>query len=253
MERQRPEAVATFERKTEYDLVDFDKLPRDEQQAVIEAAISYSESENTDFRVGAAALASDGSRFRSNNNAPGQAGHGEQQALTGLFGEITTATNAIKLAVPEAGLRRKRIVAIALVASRPNEDALRDYARPHEKGKVTMEDVDWEGICGHCRKFINDYTAGDNNPEEIIVLVATTTGQVMRTTLSTLYPFPHRVTRMPLDPIKHPAGKDFFEQEIAKLPPELQQEVRKLPVFNFDDPRGEHKQRRIHGEYDTPK
>ena len=222
-----PQEVKGPNLEKDYAIANFEDLEENEKRAVIDAAIAYSESKNTDFKAGACALAEDNTRFSSSNNAIGREGHAEQQALIGLYEKVKPS--------------HKKLKALALVASRPGESAVRDYGKQHRP--EGFEDTDWEGMCGHCRKFIYDYTAG--NTEDVAILIMATTGQIMRTSLQKLYPHPHRVTRVPLAPIRHPAAKKLTAEELAKLPDEIK---RLRPPNFFDDP-----SKGPHESYSAPK
>ena len=138
--------------------------------------------------------------------------------------------------------------AIALAGSNPGTNLMLIDKRYDEKD--LLENIDWESVCGHCRKFINDYTAG--NTEDVTIYVVVNPQQAIRTTLrGALYPFPHKVTRVPLAPIRHASlDKTMVAAEMEKLPREIQN----LKPFDFDNPRRKQQpQPQPHQPYSEPK
>lgn len=227
----RPQVIREYARPTRYALVEIAKLPDDEKRAVEAAKLKYNESVNEDFKAGACALAENGHFFAANNNIVGRGGHAESAALSGMYQTVEPSERIAK--------------AVVLVASKPRVNILNDERRYSENDE--LEDIDWENVCGHCRKFINDYTAG--NTEDVTIIVVLNNEQVVRTSLKSIYPFPHKVTRVPLAPIGLQPSDEWVAEQLKDYP----EEIRTLKKFDFDNPRHEpHPDHPLHEKYDQP-
>jgi cytidine deaminase len=193
--------VKTLEHKGEFQIWNLEDLPEEERLAVQNAVAAYGESTNSEFRAGACAVAFNGERMVKHNHTSepgkGQEGHAEMLALDGLYREVNPAGRRLKI--------------MALAASYPDQELIRSEEKYDANATFqTLHTIDAPRICGRCLKMMSDYT-GNNLPDmnekgepvepwDPIILILTGTGQVLRTTLSTLYPMPHVPHQTDIDP-----------------------------------------------------
>ena len=179
-------------KETKYQIFNMEDLPDDERLAMQDAIAAYKQSTNTEFLAGACAVAYNGEKIvkhnHSNEPGKGQEGHAEMLALDGLYATVNPADRKLKM--------------LALAASYPDEELLREGKKYDENTRVeNLHDIDVHPLCGRCLKMISDYT-GNNTPYSAetgkrpapwdpVILMYTGTGQVVRSTLSVLYPMPH--------------------------------------------------------------
>ncbi len=184
-----PAPTRKFEVKSEYELIDIEKLPEEEHVAVLAAIAAYHQSDNPEFHAGATAVAEDGTKVAVHNSVKGPEGHAEMLAVKGLFKSV------------EVNPKSKRSLKFMVLAGSPPDIEL-------VNGKRYSADTPLEEIaeecgtpCGRCLKFVNDYSAG----KDITWLIVTASGQVLRTSQKSLHPMPHKVTSVPLEPLKEGA------------------------------------------------
>lgn len=175
-----------------FELVDMENLEEEERLAVQEAIAVHKKSTNEEYHAGATAVAEDGTRVARHNEIQGTTGHAEQLALTALYRAVSLNPSQRKLKL------------LALAGSRPGEEVIREKEKYPKD--VSLKEVECGKVCGRCLKFISDYSA---NSEDVKILLVAATGQVVRTSLRSLYPMPHIPTRVSLKPL---------EQNIEKPP-----------------------------------
>jgi cytidine deaminase len=194
-------AVRNLDTPGQWQLFELSELPEEERVAVEDAIAAYHRSTNPEFRAGACAVAEDGTRVARHNELEGAEGHAEMLALTSLYRAVKPTEKKLKI--------------LALAATAPDEELVR-VSQKYGK-RVKFNEIEGESMCGRCRKFVSDYTgnflddSGKDNPKDRgpIILMVAATGQVLRTDLRTLYPKPHLVRVVPLEPL---------EQNISRAP-----------------------------------
>jgi cytidine deaminase len=206
--------VTKFEKTASFELWNIEDLPEQERLAVLDAKAAYKNSTNAEFRAGACAVAGNGEKVVKHNhtNEPGkgQKGHAEMLALRGLFATVNPAERKLKI--------------LALAASYPDQSLARGGPKYSSKTKFNnIHDIDAPHICGRCLKMMSDFS-GNNvpysaetgariKPPDPVVLILTRTNQVVRTTLSTLYPsphVPHRVETRPWEDLDTNVAPDSY-------------------------------------------
>ncbi len=202
--------VKKFEQTATFELWDLEQLNGQERRAVEEAMAQYKKSTNFEFRAGAAAVAEDGTPVACHNETvteegTGQEGHAEMLALAALYRAVGPSGRKLKI--------------LALAASAPDEALI--HIDKKYGNDVTLDEIEGERICGRCLKFISDYngnflsaTTGKNESEsDIVLLTVVATGQVLRTSLRSLHPMPHRPRRISLKPLERalPQAPDSYQ------------------------------------------
>lgn len=184
--------VKTFEHPAKFEIWNLDDLSDEERLAILDAKAAYTKSTNEEFRAGACAVAMNGEKVVKHNhtNEPGkgQEGHAEALAVKGLFSTVNPSERRLKL--------------LALAATYPDQQLIREE-KPYTQDTTieNIHDIDAPHVCGRCLKLMSDYT-GNNvptsaetgqrmTPFDPTILILTGTNQVLRTTLSSLYPSPH--------------------------------------------------------------
>jgi cytidine deaminase len=195
-ERAKPQKE--FISENIYELFNLEDLPEEERLAAQDALAAYRRSTNEEFRAGVAVVAEDGTRVAVHNEIAGPEGHAEMLAVAALYRTVSIR--------PES---HRKLKLLALAASYPHEDI---FNRTEPYGDdVSLTDIKNEAHwpCGRCLKFLTDYTA---NSEDVTILTFAPTGQVIRTSLRTLHPMPHRPNRVPLEPLQQglPRSPDSF-------------------------------------------
>ena len=193
-----PKPIKEFKPEVIYQLYNIEDLSEDERLAVQEAMRECKLSDNFEFKAGAAAVANDGFRVACHNESvkdegTGQEGHAEMLALAALYRGAPSG-RSLKI--------------LALAASDPHEDLV--HIAEEYGADVELNDIEGERICGRCLKFISDYTGNfissetgkNEDKSDITLLTVTATGQVLRSSLRTLHPLPHRPRRIPLKPLE---------------------------------------------------
>lgn len=183
--------VKTLEQAKTFEIWNLEDLPTQERLAVQDAVETYKMSTNKEFRAGACAVAFNGEKSVKHNhtNEPGigQKGHAEMLALEGLYETVNPADRRLKI--------------MALAASYPDQKLVHNDTKYETGTSVeSVNELDVHRVCGRCLKRIADLT-GNNLPDfnngerreawDPIILTVMGTGQVLRTTLSALYPMPH--------------------------------------------------------------
>lgn len=162
-----------------FELIDKESLSAEERIAIDAAIHEHDKSVNPKWRVGAAAVAEDGTMVSVHNNGGGTDGHAEQRVLTKLYGELEVGKKKLKL--------------IALAGARIGEDVV-SIDKPYGDD-ITLDQIEWMRPCGKCLEFIHDCTF---NVPDVAVLSVTVTGQIMRTSLRSLLTNPHTSFRVPI-------------------------------------------------------
>ena len=181
-----------------YQLFNIEDLPEEERLAALDAIAACQKSSNTEFRAGAVAVAENGDKAVRHNEFEGQKGHAEMLAVSALY--RTGAPGKFKLKL------------VALAGTYPTEKPSEET--PLYGPDAKLEDIDVHTVCGHCRKFISDYSRGnaidekgmeDTSKDVALLMVATNWKQALRTTLRTMHPLPHRISQVPLEPLQQDA------------------------------------------------
>jgi cytidine deaminase len=193
IERRREKVpVKRMEQVAHFDLWNIEDLPQEERLAVEDAILAYQRSTNPEFRAGVAVVAEDGTKAVRHNEKEGQEGHAEMLAIGALSRTVKPGEFKLKI--------------LALAATAPDEELVRktELYGPD----VTLSDIEVERPCGRCLKFMADYSGsfisnkGTNEDQsDVTILLVTATGQVLRTSLRSLHPMPHRPRRIPLRPL----------------------------------------------------
>ena len=193
--REKP-PIAEFERGEQ--LFNIEDLPEEERLAVLDAIAAYQKSTNKEFHAGAVAIAENGDKAVKHNEIEGQTGHAEMNAVAALHRAVAPGQFKLKI--------------VALAGTYPTETPPEET--PMYGPDVKLEDIDVHWICGHCLKFLSDYSRGNAIDEkgvedlkkDVILLLATTNGkQAIRTSLRAMHPHPHRVSQVSLKPLQYGA------------------------------------------------
>ncbi|MDO8593996.1 MAG: hypothetical protein Q7R93_00580 [bacterium] len=195
---KKEKPVAEFE-GGKYQLFNIEELPEEERLAALDAIAAYQKSDNKEFRAGAVAVAENGDKAVRHNEFEGQSGHAEMLALAALSRTVAPGEFKLKL--------------LALAGTYPTSETPEET--PLYGEDVKLRDIDVHYVCGHCLKFISDYSRGNAIDEKgvedlakdvTLLMVATNWKQVLRTTLRTMHPHPHRVSQVPLKPLQQGAN-----------------------------------------------
>ena len=194
LKRLKPQKEFVSESK--YQLFNLEDLPEEERLAAHDALAAYRRSTNQEFRAGVAVVAEDGTQVAVHNEIAGPEGHAEMLALAALYRTVSVQ--------PES---HRKLKLLALAGSYPDEDIITRTEKYADD--VTIEEIknDCHWPCGRCLKFINDYTAG--NTEDVTILTFAPTGQVVRTSLRTLHPMPHKPKQVPLGPLEQKPNRSM--------------------------------------------
>lgn len=225
--------VKTLEQSNSFQIWNIEDLPTDEKLAVQNAIEAYKKSTNKEFRAGACAVALNGESVVKHNhtNEPGkgQKGHAEMLALEGLYETVNPTDRKLKI--------------MALAASYPDEKLIHnDIPYEAETPLGSVNELDVHGICGRCLKRMSDLT-GNNLPNfdngkrsegwDPIILLVMGTGQVLRTTLSALYPIAYVPHQTDIRPWENDEAQDQ-RREAEKI--QRGREAKKNP--HFPEPTG---------------
>jgi len=175
----KPDKVRRFRIESMFDLMDISTLSSDERDAVEAALKQQQKSNNPKWRVGVAALSETGEIVSVYNKDLGPTGHAEQLAISEFYRLMPSGS---------------KIKALALAGAREGESVIR-CDDPYGDD-VTFDQIDcsiW--MCGKCLEFLHDCTF--NTPDVTIILV-TVTGEVLRTSLRSLFPRPHTSFTVPI-------------------------------------------------------
>jgi len=172
--------VRRFTRTIAFELIDLESLSLEERAAIEAALEEQKKSQNPKWRVGAAAVAEDGTMVAMHNDQPGPSAHAEQRVLGKLYAALP------------AGKKRLRLIAIA--GARIGEEVVRSD-EPYGED-VSLDQIEWMRPCGKCLEFLHDCT---DNIEDADFLSVTITGQVIKTTVHSLLTNPHTSFRVPVE------------------------------------------------------
>lgn len=169
-----------YEKVSNFDLVNFEKLNPEEKVAVQAAIEAQKNSTDKKWRVGAAAVSSEGTMVAIHNEVPGSKGHAERNVLTRLYRSIGPGIE-------------KKLKILAIAGAREGEQVIRKDV-PYDSN-APMNDIEWMRPCPKCLEFIHDRTA---NVSDVEILAVADTGQVIRTSLRSLLPAPHTSFQIPV-------------------------------------------------------
>ncbi len=176
----RSEQIRRFRVEATFDLMHLASLSFDERNAVEAAIIEQKKSDNPKWRVGVAALAENGLIIPVYNKTTGPSNHAEQTAVSEFYKKMPVG--------------QKKLKALALAGAREGEEVIRCDAPYGED--VELDQVEpsvW--LCGKCLEFVHDCTF---NVPDVDILLVTITGQVLKTSLRSLFPKPHTSFTVPI-------------------------------------------------------
>ena len=161
-----------------YEVLDLDLLVEQERLALVTAYDQQKKSTNPKWGVGAAAVAEDGTMVAIYNDAVGPSTHAEQRVLSELYRALR-------------GEKRMKILALA---GARRGDPVVSRSEPYPVG-TPFKQIDWVCMCGKCGEFVHDCTA---NVDDVVVLSFAVTGQVVRTSLRSMFTHLHTSFRVPI-------------------------------------------------------
>jgi cytidine deaminase len=176
----KADTIRRFRVEATFDLMDVVSLSVAERSAVEVAIEEQKKSTNPKWRVGVAALAENGEIVAVYNPDIGPHHHAEQTAVSEFYRRMPVG--------------QKKLKALAVVGARLGENPVRRTELYEDN--VELDQVEpsvW--LCGKCLEFIHDCTF---NVKDVDILLLTITGQVLKTSLRSLFPKPHTSFTVPL-------------------------------------------------------
>ncbi|MES2203509.1 MAG: hypothetical protein V4474_04270, partial [Patescibacteria group bacterium] len=154
-------------------------LNPDERFAFDLAMEEQTKSTNPKWQVGAAAIAEDGT-IVATHNVLGPTQHAEQLVLGELYETLGTS--------------EKKLRAMVVVGAQEGQKVFR-CDTPYGDD-VELDEIEcsvW--LCGKCLEFMHDCTA---NVPDVDIILATVTGEILKTSLRSLYTKAHTSSRVPI-------------------------------------------------------
>jgi len=177
---QSTNPVAVFERTISFQLFDREHLTEEQQATVAAALVAHNASEDTKIHAGAAAMAHDGTIVSTHNDIPGSFGHAEQRVVSLLYATLP--------------LGHKKLERIALAVTLAGEEMVREHKYD---AFVSFFALRPSLPCGKCLEYISDVTANVDDFEFLLILPS---GQVIMTSLRSLFPWPYVSVQVAYDP-----------------------------------------------------
>jgi cytidine deaminase len=175
----KSEKVRRFRIEATFDLMDISSLSFDERGAVEAALAEQKKSDNPKWRVGVAALAENGQVVALHNKEIGPTNHAEQLTISEFYKQMPAG--------------KKNLKALALAGARVGEEVIRKNPYDDDVELDKIEPSVW--LCGKCLEFIHDCTF---NVSDVDILLVTITGEVLKTSLRSLFPKPHTSFTVPI-------------------------------------------------------
>jgi len=175
----KPNKVQRFRIESTFDLMEISALSSDERDAVDAALREQLKSTNPKWQVGVGIGAATGEVIATYNQDLGPDKHAEQVAVSEFYHQLPPGS---------------QIKVLALAGAREGEKVIR-CDTPYGDD-VEFKDVDcsiW--MCGKCLEFVYDCSA---NVSDITIILVAVTGQVLKTSLRSLFPRPHSSFTVPL-------------------------------------------------------
>jgi cytidine deaminase len=170
--------IRRFHHDSIFDLMDKSALSSDERDAVDAALREQKKSRNPKWRVGVSVLGESGEIVSVFNESVGPTNHAEQVGISEFYRRMPAGS---------------KIKAIALAGAREGEEVIRCDA-PYGDD-VSLDEVECVYMCGKCGEFATDCT---RNTKDVVIILVTVTGQILRTSLRSLFPRIHTSFTVPI-------------------------------------------------------